>query len=131
MYSGFLAPGFASGSISDGVRTIAPDVIYLDGCGTTIQHWLVAGGSFLLQGNSDDRAISTSNIALGGGVTQGDFAFYTQIIDFFSQINMDDAIGPANGQWTAVVTPEINTGGLALISAALLSLGYRRKARKD
>jgi hypothetical protein len=40
-----------------------------------------------------------------------------------------DASGPAGGTWTAVVTPEINTSALTLISGSLLLLGYRRRRR--
>jgi len=127
MYTGMFPAGFVSASISDGVRTFTPDVIFLAGCGTTIAEWAIAGGSYLLQGSSDDRAISTSNHVPGVVANgTGDFSFFTTVT---SQVNRYDAIGPASGQWTAVVTPEVNTGALALISGSLLLLGYRRRSR--
>src|SRR5215472_1839657 len=62
VYPGIGTPGIPGDSISDGLRTFAPDVVYLDGCGTTIQHWKIAGGFYALQPNSDDRAMYTSNV---------------------------------------------------------------------
>ena len=132
MYSGILPPGFISATLSDGARTLTPDFIYLDGCGTTIMNWIVAGGSYLFQGSSDNRAIFTSNIGNGGGIGKGDDSFFVQAVynSAGQQIGANDydaSVG-REGVWTAVVTPEVNTGALALISGSLLLLGYRRRS---
>jgi hypothetical protein len=63
-----------SASLSDGVRALTPDVVYLAGCYYGYA-WIVAAGYYLFRGSSDDRAVSTSNIGNGGGIAPGDDSF--------------------------------------------------------
>jgi hypothetical protein len=129
---GGFSPGDLSGiesiSISDGVRTITPDTALLVGYGTSINQWRLGGGLFLQQGSSDDRAIFTSNINTSGGFGPGDGSIFAQP-NSLGGVDTFVALTSASGQWTATVTPEINTGGMALVSGSLLLLGYWRRRR--
>jgi hypothetical protein len=51
-----------SASISDGVRTVTPDTVFLEGYGNTIREWIIEGGFLIQPGPSGSRAISTCRI---------------------------------------------------------------------
>lgn len=123
-------PGVLSASISDGVRTIIPDTVFLAGYGTGITEWLIGGNRYPFQGSSDSRAITTSNIGNGGGIGTGDHSI---LVTFDASLNPVFSVADTNatGQWVAVVTPETNTGALALVSVSLLLVGVWRKRRQQ
>jgi hypothetical protein len=118
--------GIISVSISDGVRTLAPDTAFLAGFGTNIVDWIIGAGiPALREGGSDIREITTSNIGNGGDIETGDSDLFVGFDANFNPV-FYTANTSAAGTWT-VVTPEINTGGMTLVSAALLLVGYWRR----
>jgi hypothetical protein len=117
--------GVVSASISDGIRTITPDTVFLVGFGTNITQWIIGAGIPAQRGGSDQREITTSNIGNGGDIGTGDADLFVGFDANFNPV-FYTANTSAAGTWT-VVTPEINTGGMALVSAALLLIGYWRR----
>jgi len=128
--------GIISATISDGARTFSsnqdgyPDEIFLAGCGTHIDQWHLGAG--FAGGSSDARDIVTEQFSdATGELNVGDSSFFQAFIFDSSGIRVGEADYQAftsvPGQWTAIITPEVNTGSLALISCSLLLLGYRRR----
>jgi hypothetical protein len=139
-----LLAGIISGTISDGARTTGLggqefDELFLSGCGTRIDQWYLGAIFDSLDGTSDFRDIVSDHTSFVPGNEPGFLASFDR--STFGALIYDSSGMPlgevdyiastsAPGQWTVVVTPEINTGALALISGSLLLLGYRRRAKR-
>ncbi len=138
VFDPFTAPGVVGGisagnlagvkwaTISDGVRTFSPDTVFLMGYHDSIINWVIGGGIPIERSSSDQREITTSNFGNGGAIGAGDESLF-QFLNANLNVVGIEAQGP-NGTW-ALVTPEINTGGMALVSGLLLLAGYRRRSR--
>ncbi|HKD08413.1 MAG TPA: hypothetical protein VKB79_21110 [Bryobacteraceae bacterium] len=92
--------GIISASISDGVRTFTPDVVFLSGYGTNIREWLIGGGFPTDLGASDVRNVASANISARGQVLVGDLARFE--VSNPAGENKTSVRTGAAGQWTAM-----------------------------
>jgi hypothetical protein len=94
--------GVVSASISDGVRTFTPDIVFLSGYGSAVQQWVIGGGFPEDLGVSYAREIVTANLMFNGGNLAGDLALFQ--IPLGSGFKTTAPRTSAIGQWT-LVTP--------------------------
>jgi hypothetical protein len=72
--------GIISASISDGVRTVTPDFVFLAGYGTTIRQWLIGGGALEDPTYTNARQIFSAKLDGRGQIFVGDIAVFERTI---------------------------------------------------
>jgi hypothetical protein len=92
--------GVISATVSDGVRTFTPKVVFLKGYGTEISEWLIGGGLLQDAGSSDTPAIATANITARGQTRVGDLVSY-QLPNGSGHVTAT-VRNSVVGQWTVV-----------------------------
>jgi len=92
--------GVISASVSDGVRTFTPTVVFLNGYGTEIREWFIGGGLLQDAGSSSTPEIITANVTARGQTRVGDLVSY-QLSNGSGYVTTS-ARTTTTGQWAVV-----------------------------